>query len=739
MEGMSQDGQSLVAGEWDQQQVNVAAANNSQPDAVAIQELLNMNGIGPGEVMYVMVGELTYQIIGPQKPGDEVIVTPVNSGISLEDFAAISAEQESIKSELSYPIPATEDASQLQLQQQQQQQQQQQPQQFIQSADGDIYATSADGMQMMMVQENTPMVKQSEGATIKLGGQDFVLQPGQQLPPEIQEMISKGLPVDLSNYEFVIEGDSGQSSQQAFAIQQTGNDMGGMMSPMMAEQVGGGGDITGHEIQPKNGIYVQVITAAPGEFDDGEFSYLAPTAEDLHSHLLDADPHPVPNTGYMNCYLNFCKNGGKVETQASSQQSTKYAVGLKQVEEKKANLLVGASSGSGRSLLISNQQQPHKQNFKRKRSNESEGDSDAEKISRGDLDFDDPLWKLNSASRIDERRQSLTKNKKGDFVVDKKDAYKSEFAIWRIENGKLLQKFDSFFDSGKLYHKSASVYSSWSGDIRTNFKPLVADIISASSAAVGRKQDIIVKVLDKYIPKPADESLEQNALMQFFNIYVHVLLNQVFEPAYLAAIQQQNVEYYLEPMTQIDQLISEAKQAVVSEYNWNEDFKTVLETWSCYTFVAAKATESLQNCQAISDGGSAMKLVKFYGQSYDRDNLLNTQELASSSSQDFLIGKNAFANLGIYHALHHFKYLLFRKCHEEAVFQVSSMNKANSEVPDICIQNRIWVQQMFLDLKGLLDRYIIIKTEEDNTETGDSQQQEDSQQEGGGGTATNGE
>lgn len=33
--------------------------------------------------------------------------------------------------------------------------------------------------------------------------------------------------------------------------------------------------------------------------------------------------------------------------------------------------------------------------------------------------------------------------------------------------------------------------------------------------------------------------------------------------------------------------------------------------------------------------------------------------------QEFVIGKATFDNLGIYHSLHHFKFLLFRKCREE--------------------------------------------------------------------------
>jgi hypothetical protein len=49
---------------------------------------------------------------------------------------------------------------------------------------------------------------------------------------------------------------------------------------------------------------------------------------------------------------------------------------------------------------------------------------------------------------------------KGDFVVERKDGWKTEgFPIWRIETGKLLQKFDPVVIECGIIHKSASVVS----------------------------------------------------------------------------------------------------------------------------------------------------------------------------------------------------------------------------------------------------------------------------------------
>lgn len=49
---------------------------------------------------------------------------------------------------------------------------------------------------------------------------------------------------------------------------------------------------------------------------------------------------------------------------------------------------------------------------------------------------------------------------RGDFVQERKDFYKKEgFPIWKIESGKLLQKFDPIMIDDKLVHQSACIVS----------------------------------------------------------------------------------------------------------------------------------------------------------------------------------------------------------------------------------------------------------------------------------------
>lgn len=711
-----------------------------QADALAIQQAIATqfpNGVGIGEVFYMMVGETTYEVTGPTKDGDDTTITQVTSGISLEQLASISSEQESIKSNYDegYAIVGEEADTE---------------------TTGSLQEIMETGDQIQV--SETTKLSGLEGTTFKLGDQDLFLPSGQQLPLEIQEMVAKGLPVDLSNYELIIEG---------------GDDNVNVVDP---KQIGGAAAAEA-EPQSKNGIFVQVVTACPGEFDDGEFRFLVADEDAV------ADEHEIreiPNTGYLNNYLAFAR-GGKLQNSVPNQMGSARGVvsakssivgvgrgGAISATTSMASRGVSTGAASARNLL-------NEQALKRKRTMDDVADDKFDKIARNDYDAD---WKPASSTRggsssgmrgktrgrgrgaanypsVAPRGQAAVTEavkpqettvqfpvnyvmqnephncQKGDFVVDRKDLYKlPEFAIWRIEHGKLLQKFDAVHDvEGRLLHKSASVYSSWSGDIRTNFKAVMADVLSTSLAVVGRKPEIIVKLQDKFMPKPIDEVLEQNQLMQLFNIYVHVLLNQSLEPQYISAIHQQNEMFYLEPLTQLDHLLVEAKNALLGDITFIPSFKKMVESYSCYSFSIYRG-EKGHSCQATGDGSPGYKTVKFYGQVYDRENLNVLQEVLLVNSQDCVVGMAAYELLGVYHSMHHFKYLLFKKCQEEVIYLANSPHRQSDDIPEIMLQNRVWVQQMFSDFKGLLDRYIIIQTEsvEPTDETNMLQSEDNAQQ-----------
>ena len=69
-------------------------------------------------------------------------------------------------------------------------------------------------------------------------------------------------------------------------------------------------------------------------------------------------------------------------------------------------------------------------------------------------------------------------------MIERKDVWKTEgFPIWRIETGKLLQKFDPVLADSGVIHKSASVVSELSV-VLTNI--IIVPCFDAVDWAVGR-------------------------------------------------------------------------------------------------------------------------------------------------------------------------------------------------------------------------------------------------------------
>jgi hypothetical protein len=315
---------------------------------------------------------------------------------------------------------------------------------------------------------------------------------------------------------------------------------------------------------------------------------------------------------------------------------------------------------------------------------------------------------------------------KGDFVIERKDSWKTEgFPIWRIETGKLLQKFDPLPIEGGLLHKSASVYSSWSGDIRTSFKAVLVDLITSSA---GRKQET-VRIQDKFLVKPAEDSLDEDPLFSTFIVFMHTMLSAAIDPAFLATIlQNEEDEYYTSSVRQIDTLLMAATQSILSQITWNETFKLTADALPYYIMTnLAPNAEATYQCQACEDGVTpAVRSVKFYGVLYDRDLLTATQEVEKVSAQEFLIGKAASEILISYHALHHFKFLLFQKCQEETNYLRLARKLSETDAMSECLQNKIFLHHHFRELQSLLQQFIIVEHAvepvSESSVTGDSQQ-----------------
>jgi len=355
---------SVLQPNWQQSQQNVDASAGAETQQLVLTGL--PENIGPGESLYVVVDGVTYQIdssnaellaaaTGNSTATSGASVVPIGSRMSLEDLANISAEQQNLSLDYqaaSGEISASTGDMKLEMQAASASEgsttaaQQLDGQQFLATQATATAATTVTGngsepMQIIILPADGADAK---GADFKVGGQDFVLQPGQQLPRDLQEMVARGMPIDFSNYEFVIQEDDGSAAAQdgsGTTYLSAGQVLGGsgdatsvMVSLAGSAVAGGSGDdilgmLADASSQQSHGIkldFQQWAGATPSisviEEDDGEFAYVTGNPDDGAGEPAANIVHRiVTESGFLSSFTHFL-SGAKSETLSSVANST---------------------------------------------------------------------------------------------------------------------------------------------------------------------------------------------------------------------------------------------------------------------------------------------------------------------------------------------------------------------------------------------------------------------------------
>jgi len=350
---------SVLQPNWQQSQPNVDATAGAEAQQLVLTGL--PENIGPGESLYVVVDGVTYQIDSSNAEllaaatGNSAAATatvPIGSRMSLEDLATISAEQQNLSVDYQTAggeVAATPGEMKLEMQAATADEgatttQQLDGQQFLETQATGTAAgatgNTSEPMQIIILPADGADVK---GADFKVGGQDFVLQPGQQLPRDLQEMVARGLPIDFSNYEFVIQEDDGSAQQDGSgaAYLSSGQVLGGsgdatsvMVSLASSAVAGGSGDdilgmLADASNQQSHGIkldfqqWAGATSSIPViEEDDGEFAYVTGNPDDGSgepaAHIVQ---RVVTESGFLSSFTDFL-SGAKSETLSSVANST---------------------------------------------------------------------------------------------------------------------------------------------------------------------------------------------------------------------------------------------------------------------------------------------------------------------------------------------------------------------------------------------------------------------------------
>ena len=256
---------SLLQSNWQQPAASSTVGMALKQDDGSSQQMVYADipqDLAPGEKLYAFINGVPYEIVTGSN--QELIARPSTDsgfnpgGISLEDLANISAEQETLKlSDYHTGVDGGNGVSVVQ-----------QGMEFVQQgisqygshislnnqqlmqlpSDGGTVGTGDDpnAMQVIIMPNEgdgqKSYVAQGQQETIRVGMQDYVLQPGQQLPPELQDLVARG--VDLSNYEFVIQ-DEDESMQPVYMTTSDGSQYDTSMLQDMSGGLNSAGYATG--------------------------------------------------------------------------------------------------------------------------------------------------------------------------------------------------------------------------------------------------------------------------------------------------------------------------------------------------------------------------------------------------------------------------------------------------------------------------------------------------------------
>ncbi|XP_046579161.1 LOW QUALITY PROTEIN: uncharacterized protein LOC124286770 [Haliotis rubra] len=265
----------------------------------------------------------------------------------------------------------------------------------------------------------------------------------------------------------------------------------------------------------------------------------------------------------------------------------------------------------------------------------------------------------------------------GKFILEKKDMHNYEsYPIWKIEQGRMIHKYEITSEDGNIRHKAVSTYSSWMPTMRDQFVPIKVKLISSRDAVE------IVEVTEEYRPKPpTDGSLEtkyeDDPLVDLFNVYLQIFLSQALEPGFLSAITDAQGHKWLDGAS----LKIKPQLREIDRPNLK------------------------QPCQACENSSPpTIKTVHFLGTPYDRFDMDDLPD-PSDTCTEFMIGKTAAQYVGVYHSLHHFKYNLYKRCLAKVkLLRDSTKGIDNEKLLDQCLHNRAWVLKIFEDLKRMLEK-----------------------------------
>lgn len=292
--------------------------------------------------------------------------------------------------------------------------------------------------------------------------------------------------------------------------------------------------------------------------------------------------------------------------------------------------------------------------------------------------------------------------KKGDtFLILKADLNKDRPSIWRLNNEtRLLQRFDPYEEQGVQLHRRTYAFAGWSPEKEVNYTKVNAKTIARSRALyVVQYLGLPTSVVPSEGTSTSSASATvSNPLRENFEVFLQTLISQALDPNFLSEITNENDEYFLSNIREIEK-VTEDKKMLLCKDTWDQELKKCAEIYPCVNILDHVNNGGVK-CQVCGITDSE-KLLQFYGQPYDWTTLGSVESPLANKTQ-FNVCAICSATVSLYNRLHHQKYNFFIKCR-------TKMNQVKGDIEQLqshallhnCLSDSSWVNMLFLELESI--------------------------------------
>ncbi|XP_054710025.1 uncharacterized protein LOC129219756 [Uloborus diversus] len=245
----------------------------------------------------------------------------------------------------------------------------------------------------------------------------------------------------------------------------------------------------------------------------------------------------------------------------------------------------------------------------------------------------------------------------GRFLVAKADIEKPTPYLWLVDTEtNMLQRFEWYEQQGIVLYRSTYTYAAWNEISFANYVKAKVKVVSHSR---------ILHVVEYLGPELKEEvennsvvsKLPANPLRENFEVFLQTLISQALDPNFLSEITNENDEYFLSNIKEIESVSEEKKKTLVKDF-WEETLQKCADTYPCVNILDSLSED--ETCEVCKKEG-ASKLLQFYGQPYDWTTLGSVDMILANKTQ-YTVCVVCSATVSLYSRLHHQKYNFFIKC-----------------------------------------------------------------------------